>query len=149
MQRAFSGHMAATGDSAYAATKAGYNSPAIMGSRLALQGDVAEDVRRRVRHKLQTEGAQLGADVLMEIAADKLQKGSTRVNAAWRLVTLSGVVGPQALSEGDLADMPADQIRALLAEAQRALEARMRLVGESAAAPQTLDNAEPAPNLFD
>lgn len=153
MQRVFSSHMADTGARAYSAEKAGYAKPATAAAQLMATRDVAEDVRRRVRHKLQTEGAELGANVLMEIAADRLQKGSTRVNAAWRLVQLSGVVSAQAISEADLAEMPADQIRALLAEAQRALSSRLvalkTIDHEPAAAPESADIAQAAPNLFD
>ncbi|MDB5535023.1 MAG: hypothetical protein JWO28_3338 [Hyphomicrobiales bacterium] len=83
-----------------------------------------EDTRRRARERLMTEGAEVGVRVLIELAEDKTQKGSTRGAAAKALVHLSGSTAPM-LSQEDLADMPAEQIRALLAEAQRALEARM------------------------
>jgi len=153
MQREFSRQMAATGDATYSATKAGYRAPAVLGSRLANQADVAEDVRRRARQRLMTEGAEVGVRVLLELASDVKQKGSTRGAAAKSLVQLSGIAGAQALSEGDLADMPADQIRTLLAEAQRALEARISaaktIEHEPAAAPESAPIAQDAPNLFD
>jgi hypothetical protein len=62
--------------------------------------------------------------VLIELAEDKSQKGWTRGAAAKALVHSSGSTLP-TLSQEDLADMPAEQIRALLVEAQRALEARL------------------------
>lgn len=149
MQRAFSANLAATGDPTYSATKAGYGSPHVVGNRLAAQEDIAEDARRRARHRLMTEGAQIGVAVLIELASDTLQKGSTRGAAAKSLVQLSGIAGAAALSEGDLADMPADRIRALLAEAQRALEARMKVVEGRAIEAESAPIAQAAPNLFD
>jgi hypothetical protein len=92
------------------------------GDRRAGQGN--EDIRRRARERLQTEGAEAGVRVLIELAEDKRQKGSTRGAAAKALVQLSGSTLPM-LSQEDMADMPAEQIRALLGEAQRALDARM------------------------
>jgi hypothetical protein len=83
-----------------------------------------EDIRRRARERLMTEGAEVGVRVLIELAEDKTQKGSTRGAAAKALVHSSGSTLP-TLSQEDLADMPAEQIRALLVEAQRALEARL------------------------
>lgn len=117
--------------------------------------DVAEDVRRRARHRLMTEGAEVGVRVLLELAQDVLQKGSTRGAAAKSLVQLSGIHTAATLSPEDLAELPADQIRALLGEAQRALEARMNHLKTidheptPAAAPESDDCAQAAPNIFE
>lgn len=152
-QRAFSANLAVTGDPTYSAAKAGYGSPNVMGPRLALQQDVADDARRRARQLLMTRGAEVGVRVLLELAEDKLQKGSTRGAAAKSLVQLSGISTAQALSPEDLADLPADQIRALLAEAKRALDARMAaaktIEHEPATAPESAPIAQAATNLFD
>ena len=86
----------------------------------------SDDIRRRARERLVTEGAEVGVRVLIELAEDKSQKGSTRGAAAKALVQLSGVSSAATLSEADLAELPADKIRALLSEAQRALDARLR-----------------------
>jgi hypothetical protein len=150
MQRAFSARMADTGDATYAAEKAGYAKPATAGGKLMAIADVAEDARRRARHTLVTKGAEVGVRVLIELAEDVKQKGSTRGAAAKSLVQLSGISNAAALSEEDLAELPADKIRALLAEAQRALAARMAAAKtidhEPAESPQS---AQAAPNLFD
>lgn len=98
--------------------------PAPRGARAADDPHGVEDMRRRARHRLMTEGAQVGVAVLIELATDKAQKGSTRAAAAKALVVQSGSSAP-LLSQEDLADMPPDQIRALLGEAQRALDARL------------------------
>lgn len=156
MQRVFSSHMAETGARAYSAEKAGYAKPATAAAQLMATPDVAEDVRRRARHRLMTEGAEVGVRVLIELANDMKQKGSTRGAAAKSLVQLSGISTAQALSPEDLAELPADQIRALLAEAQRALEARMAKLktiehepARADLAPESPQSAQPAPNLFD
>lgn len=149
MQRAFSAKMAATGDAAYAAEKAGYAVPVNAGNKLLHIPDVAEDVRRRARHRLMTEGAEVGVRVLLELACDVKQKGSTRGAAAKSLVQLSGISSARELSEADLADMPPDQIRTLLAEAQRALDARIAASKTIEHEPESPSIAQAAPNLFD
>ncbi|WP_316397331.1 hypothetical protein [Bradyrhizobium sp. 33ap4] len=124
MEAAFSAKYAVSGDATYSAEKAGYRFPAVAGNRLAKNPDVAEDVRRRARQRLQTEGAEVGVRVLIELAEDVKQKGSTRGAAAKALVQLSGITTAQSLTEADLADMPPDKIRELLGQAQRQLEER-------------------------
>lgn len=156
MQRVFSAKMASSGDHAYSAEKAGYAVPVKAGAALMRNPDVAEDIRRRARNRLQTEGAEVGVRVLIELAEDMKQKGSTRGAAAKSLVQLSGIHTAATLSPEDLADLPADQIRALLGEAQRALEARMNHLktidhepAEPDQAPESGDCAQAAPNIFE
>ena len=151
MQRVFSAKMASSGDPTYSAAQAGYAVPANHGAKLLHNPDVAEDVRRRARHRLMTEGAEVGVRVLVELANDPLQKGSTRGAAAKSLVQLSGIQNAAAMSPEDLAELPADQIRALLGEAQRALQARMDKLKtiDHEPAPVEPECAQPAPNLFD
>lgn len=103
-------------------------------------GGGKDDVRRRARERLMTEGAEVGVRVLIELAEDKSQKGSTRGAAAKALVHSSGSTLP-TLSQEDLAEMPAEKIRALLVETQRALEARTKLVEG-----RTIEHA-PSPRL--
>lgn len=149
MQRAFSAKMAATGDPAYSAEKAGYAVPVNAGNKLLHIPDVAEDIRRRARARLMTEGAEVGVRVLIELATDEKQKGSTRGAAAKSLVQLSGVAGATALSEADLAELPADKIRALLIEAQRALAERMAAAKVIDQAPESPQSAQGAHNIFE
>src|ERR1700682_412822 len=103
----------------------------------------AEDIRRRARERLQTEGAEVGVRVLIELAEDKNQKGSTRGAAAKALVQSSGSTMPM-LSQEDLAEMPAEQIRVLLAEAERALAARMAELKTIEHAPASPKPSQPA-----
>jgi phage terminase small subunit len=145
MERAFAATMQRTGDPAYSAEKAGYSQPGSAASKLMAKPDVAEEVRRRARHRLQTEGAEVGVRVLIEVATDELQKGSARVAAAKALVQASGVASVQSLSEADLAEMPPDKIRELLGQAQRQLEARMVTVS-GRELPIEADSAQDAPN---
>lgn len=153
MEATFAAYMARTGDRIYSAAKAGYKAPHQAASQNLRNPDVVDDMRRRARSLLQNEGAQIGVAVLIELACDVLQKGSTRGAAAKSLVQLSGIHTAATLSPEDLAELPADQIRALLGEAQRALEARMKTIHaiehEPAQAPESPQSAQPAPNLFD
>lgn len=153
MQREFSAKYALSGDPAYSAEKAGYAIPVVAGYKLANNPDVAEDVRRRARHRLMTEGAEVGVRVLLELAQDVKQKGSTRGAAAKSLVQLSGIQNASSLSPEDLAELPADQIRALLGEAQRALQARMdklkTIDHEPAEEVDEPQSAQAVPNPFD
>lgn len=114
----------------------------------------SEDIRRRARERLMTEGAEVGVRVLIELAEDRQQKGSTRGAAAKALVHASGSTVP-VLSQEDIAELPPDQIRALLAEAQRALDARLaklKTIEHVPASPErlpTVNDAFPAGGLFD
>lgn len=145
MEREFSAKMAVSGDATYAAEKAGYSQPGSAGSKLIRNPDVAEDIRRRARLRLQTEGAEVGVRVLLELAEDPKQKGSTRGAAAKALVQLSGITGAASLTEQDLAEMPPDRIRELLNQAQRQLEQRMKVVS-GRELPIESDGAQDAPN---
>jgi hypothetical protein len=107
--------------------------------------EAAENIRREARHRLQTEGFEVGVRVLIELAEDKKQKGSTRGAAAKSLVQSGSTV--RELSPEDLADLSADQIRALLGEAQRALEARLNYLKTIEHEPA--QPIEPPGSLFD
>ena len=94
-----------------------------------------------------TEGAAVGVAVLIELASDTKQKGSTRGAAAKALVLSSGAAG-QAPSEEELAEMPAEKIRAILVEAKRALEdrlAKLRTVDHAAVNPEAAQPRQLAP----
>lgn len=124
-EREFARQMARTGDKVYSATKAGYSSPVPRASAALARPEVQDEIRRQAQHRLRTDGAEIGVAVLIEIAQDKKQKGSTRGMAAKSLVQLSGIANGNALSEADLAEMPAEKIKTLLAEAERLLAERM------------------------
>jgi hypothetical protein len=105
-------------------------------------GEGAEDIRRRARERLQTEGYAVGVRVLIELAEDTKQKGSTRGAAAKSLVQSGSTV--QMLSPEDLAEMSAEQIRVLLAETERALAARMAVLKTIEHAPASPQSPQPA-----
>src|ERR1700730_16651260 len=87
----FPRNMAATGDRLYSARIAGYSAPHQSAAQNLRNPDVAEDIRRQARHRLQTEGAETSVRVLLEVANDLQQKGATRVMAAKVLGQMSGV----------------------------------------------------------
>lgn len=112
-------------------------------------------MRNEARRLLMNEGAQIGVAVLIELATDTAQKGSTRGAAAKSLVQLSGVAGSQDLNEKDLAEMSADDIRTLLSRARGALEERIAkartIEHDAGEEPESPSNAQGAPNagVFD
>ncbi|WP_439392562.1 hypothetical protein ACRQ5Q_24365 [Bradyrhizobium sp. PMVTL-01] len=151
MERAFAAKMDLSGDPAYSAEKAGYAQPGSAASKLMRNPDVLDEVRRRARTRLQTEGAEVGVRVLIEIASDPKQKGSARVAAAKALVHESGVARAQTLSETDLAEMPPDQLQELLGQARRELAERLarRNTIEGKAVPIEAPSAQDAPSVFE
>jgi len=104
--------------------------------------EAAEDIRRRARHRLQTEGFEVGVRVLIELAEDAKQKGSTRGAAAKSLVQSGSTV--QSFSPEELAEMSGEQIRVLLAEAERALAARLAKLKTIEHVPTALESPQPA-----
>ncbi len=122
MERQFAQRYATTGDRSYAA--ANYGQPSSAATKLLANPDVQNEIRRKARHKLQTEGAEIGVEVLITIAKDKLQPGGTRVRAAEALVKHSGISGVDTLDEEDLAGMKPGELDALLDKARRELALR-------------------------
>lgn len=159
MESTFAKYMATTGDKIYAAQRAGYSSPQQSASQNIANPTVQNAMRNEARRLLMNEGAQIGVAVLVELATDTAQKGSTRAVAAKSLVQFSGIAGVQDLSEKDLAEMSADDIRGLLSQAQAALQERLaRKMTIDHAPAETVDApaespqiAQPAPNsgVFD
>jgi hypothetical protein len=133
METIFVDHMARTGDRMYAARMAGYSSPQQAASKNLANVDVLDAMRRQAAERLRTEGAKVGVDVLITMANDDKQKGSTRVAAAKSLVQLSGIAGGATLTEQDLAEMPPEKMREMLARTEALLNERMAVL-------QTIDH---------
>lgn len=140
MQRVFSAQMAATGDHAYAAEKAGYAVPVNAGAGLLRNPDVATDVQRRIENEIQNDLAPLAVWRLRKVMLDDKQKGAVHVAGA-KLI-LGYALNKLGASERDLAEMSAEQIRELLLETERAYAARLKVV-------ESPQSAQAAPNLFD
>lgn len=156
MQRVFSAKMASSGDPAYSAEKAGYAFPVVAGTKLMNNPDVRAKTQKTIEHALHNVLTPLATARLEKILRDDSQKGSTHV-AASKVVLTWYEANRATMSQEDLADLPADQIRALLGEAKRALEARRNhlLTIEHEPAPAELLELEPtecaqdAPDVFE
>lgn len=124
-ERVFAKHFASTGDGRYSAEKAGYGSPAQRASANLGKPAVLDEIRRNARKRLETEGAEVGVSVLVEIALDSRQPGGTRVRAATELVKHSGV------GRGD--DGQAKEPHEMTAaEIQQAIDKLERVAGDRA-----------------
>lgn len=130
MQKTFAQHYAATGDATYAATKAGYRTPAVRGSENKSDPAVAAEVRRIARETLRTDGAEVGVRVLIEIASDAKQPAGARVQAADKLVRHSGLSAegadgrePHEMSGADLAKA-IDELTRIAADRAKPVDAQ-------------------------
>lgn len=137
MERTFSSKMAATGDHVYSAEKAGYAFPAQAAAKLVKHPGVIADMQRHIENELQNDLAPLAVWRLRKVMLDDNQKGAVHVQGA-KLI-LGYALNKLGVGERDLAEMPAEQIRELLIETERAYAARMK----------TVESAQAAPNLFD
>lgn len=145
MERGFSAKMAATGDPAYSAEKAGYAFPSASASKLLRNPDVAANIQRAIETEIQDDLAPLAVWRLRKVLKDDLQKGSTHVMAA--KIVLGYALNRVGAGERDLSEMNAAEIRELLGEAQRAYAARLDSLKDIT--PAKPDCAQAAPNVFE
>ncbi|WP_158266651.1 terminase small subunit [Alsobacter soli] len=124
-ERTFAKHYAATGDGAYSARMAGYGSPAQRASANLQKPGVLAEVRLQARKRLESEGAEVGVQTLIEIATDRQQPGGTRVRAAAELVKQSGI---GRADDG----RPKEPHEMTASELQQAIEHLERLAGDRA-----------------
>lgn len=82
-------HYAKTGDSTYAAEKAGYRNPVIQGQQKRTSTILAPTIEE-TRNRLRTEGFSIGVGVLIDMAKDPKTPASTRRAAASDLVKYGG-----------------------------------------------------------
>lgn len=125
MERAFAEGMAQTGDATYAATKAGYSSPAQLGRQLKAKPDLQQDISRRVMAKL----ADLG-----ELAVATVHEAMTSKTSTWTNKLVAADMVLKRLEKGDEAgakepsEMTYDELQAQI----RALEIRQAEIADKA-----------------
>lgn len=119
MEGIFAKHLGETGDATYAATKAGYSQPVVVGSQKRQDPRIQAASRASARDRLRSEGAEVGVRVLIEIASDVKQPAGARVQAADKLVRHSGISAEG--SDGlEPHEMTAEQIARAIEELTRA-----------------------------
>ena len=149
MERTFSAKMAATGDHVYAAEKAGYAFPAQAAAKLVRHAGVQADMSKRIDDEIQNDLAPLATWRLRKVLLDDEQKGSTHVNAC-KVVLAEAQRRTNPAAERDSAELTHAELLDQLALANRRM-AELKVVEHvaPAAAPESPESAQPAPNLFD
>lgn len=111
--------MARTNDATYAATKAGYSSPAVAGWRLENNPIVMEATREDARAFLRDKAGAISVFTLASIAVDDKQPAGARVTASKVLGDMSGIAVTDADTAKDLHEMSPAELRTYQAKLQR------------------------------
>lgn len=122
MEAQFARHLGETGDATYAATKAGYAVPVVVGSQKRHDPRILAAARQAARDRLRSEGAEVGVKVLIDIASDAKQPAGARVAAAVNLVKHSGI-SAEGSDGAEPHEMTAEQIAKAIGELERAASA--------------------------
>ena len=110
-QKAFIGHMARTHNKEYAATKAGYASPAIAGWKLMENPLIANAVRSECQKALEEKLGPAAVYNLAEIALDVKMPAGARVKASEILMKASGLGVQEGGAGKELHEMTGDELR--------------------------------------
>lgn len=127
MEGVFAKHYGETGDATYAATKAGYSQPVVVGSQKRQDPRVLAASRAAARDRLRSEGAEVGVRVLIDIASDAKQPAGARVNAAVNLVKHSGI-SAEGADTLEPHEMTPEQIAKAIGELERNAAAQAKAV---------------------
>ncbi len=127
MEGIFAKHYGETGDATYAATKAGYSQPVVIGSQKRQDPRIQAASRAAARDRLRSEGAEVGVRVLIEIASDVKQPSGARVNAAVNLVKHSGI-SAEGTDTLEPHEMTPEQIARTIGELERNAAAQAKEV---------------------
>lgn len=151
MERVFVERMAATGDPVYAAEKAGYGSPAARASQNMANPRIVERIEKRIEREMQETIVPLALGRHASILRDPDAPAGAVVMAIKLAYDRVGLKGDQA--DKDLSEMTADELTARIRASNAAIAAiedRARdVTPEPAAAPESPDCAQAAPNIFE
>lgn len=123
MEREFVKHMARTNDSTYAATKAGYKYPELLGARLRKKPELLEATRETVQAFLRDKGGAIGVYTLAELAIDEAQPGNTRRAAAKDLAILAGIGVTEDTADKAPSEMTPDELSRFTSQLRKQLAA--------------------------
>lgn len=132
-ERMFTRIVASTGDAVFAATKAGYGTPAARASQNMANPALVADIQRRVYQELHEVILPLASAAHKRLLTDPLTPAGAQV-AAIKLAYDHGLATKGA-NEKDLSEMTADELRAASLAAKAALA---ELEGRA----MTIDNSE-------
>ena len=116
-ERAFVGHMSRTNDATYAAEKAGYAHPVHAGSNIMRRDVVKNEVLKRQRERIETEGVTMAVDfTLMAIQEERFPPG-VRLNAA-KLMLDHAFRDATASDDKQAHEMSPDELAKAIADAK-------------------------------
>ena len=151
MQRTFVKHMAATGDAAYAAAKAGYTSPDTQGPRNMQIRAVKESVYEAQMRRLEDEGAPVAVARLIKNAGNDSLPAPAQNFAAKTIMELLAKARDGQASGKEMSEMTIPELQAMAREAERnamlarrVADSREGRIEEA----QTLPIEAPAPGVF-
>ena len=132
----FVAHMAATGDTAYAAAKAGYTQPGREGGRLLDRPLVREEVLRLQMERLVGEGVPAALNCLLEITGNPKAPAGARVQAAKVLMDKAGFGISDAMQGKEPHEMSPGELAEAIAKLEAMAAAKATPIG-------------PGPDVFD
>ena len=125
MERRFVERMAATGDAAYSADKAGYRHASIVGPTMAAKPAIAAAVRDEVSRRLD-DLVILAADRLQSILRDQAAPNKDVIAASKVVFTHWGAKEGQSAGAKDAADLSGEELHRRIQELQGEAAARAR-----------------------
>lgn len=131
---------AMTNDAAYAASKAGYGTPAARASQNLAKPAIQAEITA-ARHRLHTEGFAIGVGVLIDLATSDKTPANVRRSAASDLVKYGKDEADSASK--DPHEMTGNELQEAIAKLTREASERSRPVLQLEANRSTIDEAEP------
>jgi phage terminase small subunit len=133
-ERRFADAMAATGDKTYAATKAGYKHPHVVGHIVAAKPAMQAEIAKRELARLFEEGLPAAVNHLVECVRDAKAPHNAKNMAA--KIILDRTLGQQDAFKGrDPHEMTPDEIARAIEEFKRIASERARPIVEHEPAP--------------
>lgn len=130
-----------TGDKTYAATKAGYNSPAQNGSRVASRPAVDQEIRARTMAMLHNEGVPLAVGTLMMIASTDKAPWNARVAASKEILAAADRHYQQDNAGKEPHEMTSEELAARLQQAAAQVQALETIAADRA---RPVEDVEPS-----
>ena len=134
----FIGHLAATGDATYAATRAGYSNAAIQGWQKANNPAIADATRRAMIARLNNDLLPKSLDLLERVLTDDKESTRNRITAAQTVLKYS--LGQSEGGESkEPHEMTSAELQARIDTLRRAMADKARPIIEARAEPPAGD----------
>lgn len=121
---------AATGDSAYSATKAQYKTPTVQGSQKLAKPEIQMAIRKVQEIRLNNEALPKAIDFLIKVILDEKETTRNRLTAAKIVVDRTIGQGGDAGDDKEPQDMTAAELQARIDKLRREQSERAQLIVE-------------------